>query len=787
MRRQPLDRKETRMISQRCREAAWCWAAVWLLLFALAAARAAVPPKIPLKAEPFRLNQVRLLDGPFKHAMELDHKYLLSLDVDRLLHCFRVNAGLPSSAKPLGGWEEPKSEVRGHSLGHFLSACAMMYASTGDEALKAKVDRAVAGLAECQAKIGNGYLSAFPESFIDRVESLQPVWAPWYTIHKIYAGLVDVYVLCGNRQALEVVTKACDWVKARCDKLSDEQMEKMLGNEHGGMNEVLAEVHALTGEEKYLKLAQRFNHRAVLDPLAKREDRLTGLHANTQFPKILGAGRQYELTGREDLRAIATFFWDVVTKERSYVTGGNSDGEVFSPKERLSKHLGPTTTETCNTYNMLKITRRIFGWEPKAEYADYYERALYNHILASQNPETGMVLYYLPLKSGVPKVFGTPNDSFWCCTGTGMENHAKYGDSIYFHEGDKVLYVNLFIASELTWAERGLKLRQETRYPDEDRSRLRFACEKPVEMSLRLRHPYWAASGFEVAINGQTQAIASRPGSFISLDRAWRDGDTVDIRMTMTLRTEAFRDDPKKLAILHGPLVLCAGIEPGRPTAAIVSGEGEIVSHIRPVPEKPLTFIASPKVFRVTGPQAGRELTLIPLFRQYKKPYIVYWDVLGEAQWNATLAEIEAEAARQKALDAQTVDRVVIGDGPSEQAHALAGEKTGAGPHQERHWRHAVDGGWFSYQMKVLDGQPMKLLCRYWGSDSGPRVFDILIDGKKIATQRLNNNRPDQFYDEVYPIHAELTKGKSKITVRFQAHPGNMAGGVFDCRVLKSE
>ncbi len=778
------------MIFRRFHEVVCRSVVIWLPVLALASlttARAAVPLNVPLTAEPFGLNQVRLLDGPFKHAMELNRKYLLSLDADRLLHNFRINAGLPSSAQPLGGWEDPNSEIRGHSLGHFLSACALMYAASGDEALKTKADYIVAVLAECQAKIGNGYLSAFPESFIERVEKLQPVWVPWYTIHKIYAGLVDMYLLCGNQQALEVVAKACDWVKARTDKLSDEQMEKMLGVEHGGMNEVLADIYAITGDEKYLKLAQRFNHRAVLDPLAKCEDRLTGLHANTQFPKILGVGRQYELTGNEELRTIATFFWDVVTKERSYVTGGNSDGEVFSPKERLSQYLGPNTTETCNTYNMLKITRRLFGWEPKAEYADYYERALYNHILASQNPETGMVLYYLPLKTGVPKTFGTPTDSFWCCTGTGMENHAKYGDSIYFHEGEKILYVNLFIASELSWTERGLKLRQETRFPDEDRTRLRFACEKPVAMTLRVRHPYWAVSGFEIAINGQPQAIASRPGSYVNLQRVWQDGDTVDIRMTMTLRTEGFRDNPKRLAVLYGPLVLCAEIESGSPSTAIVCGEGDIVSHLRPVAGKPLTFTASPKVFRVTGAQGGQELTLIPLFRQYQKPYVVYWDVLSEAEWGAVLAQIEAEEARQKMLDAQTVDRVRIGDGPSEQAHALEGERTSAGLFKDQYWRHAVDGGWFSYQMKVLDGQPMKLLCRYWGSDVGARVFDILIDGTKIATQKLDNNRPDQFYDEIYSIPSELTKGKSKVTVRFQAHSGHMAGGVFDCRVLKAE
>ncbi len=774
---------------------------VTCLWVALECAPAAVAPKVPIKAEPFSLKQVRLLDGPFKHAMELDRKYLLSLDVDRLLHDFRINAGLPSQAKPLGGWEEPKSEVRGHSVGHYLSACALMVASTGDEALKAKADRVVAGMAECQAKMASGYLSAYPEEFIDRVEASKPVWAPWYTIHKIYAGLVDMYVLCGNKQALEVVARACDWVKSRCDKLSDEQMEKMLGNEHGGMNEVLAEVYAVTGDEKYLKLAQRFNHHAVLDPLARRQDRLTGLHANTQFPKILGCGRQYELTGQENLRTVATFFWDVVTKERSYVTGGNSDGEMFTPKEHLSRNLGNNTTESCNTYNMLKITRRIFAWDPKAEYADYYERALYNHILASQNPETGMVLYYLPLKAGVPKSFGTPNDSFWCCTGTGMENHAKYGDSIYFHQGDKILYVNLFIPSELTWVERGLRMRQQTRYPDEDRTQLTFTCEKPVELAIRIRHPYWAVDGIELKVNGQPQSISSRPGSYVSLQRTWQSGDTVDVRMPMSLRTEAFRDNPRRLAILYGPLVLCAPVEPGRPMPAIVSGDGRIVSHVRPVagravrgspdpahrPTEGLQFVTSPDVFRVTGPQAGRELTLIPLFREYKRAYIVYWDVLGEAQWTAKLAEIQAEQARQKALEARTVDRVAIGEGPSEQAHAMAGEKTGAGEFGERRWRHAWDGGWFSYELKVIEGRPADLVCCYWGSDVGPREFDILVDGKKLATQRLNNNRPDKFYDEVYRIPAELTRGKTKITVRFQGHPGKMAGGVFDCRLLKTE
>ena len=743
-----------------------------------------VQPKIPLAARPFQLSQVQLLDGPFKHARELDRQYLLSLDADRLLHNFRITAGLPSSAKPLGGWEEPKCEVRGHFVGHYLTACALMVQATGDPRLKAKADYMVAELAKCQEKMGNGYLSAFPESFIDRVEACKPVWAPWYTLHKIYAGLVDMYARCGNRQALEVAKRAADWVKARCDKLSDAQMQKMLDNEHGGMNDVLAELYAVTGEDKYRQLSERFNHHAVLDPLARRQDKLTGLHANTQFPKVIGAARQYELTGNEKCRTLATFFWDVVTRERSYVTGGNSDGEHFSPKEELSKHIGPATTETCNTYNMLKLTRLLFGWDPRPEYADYCERALYNHILASQNPENGMVLYYLPLKTGVPKAFGTPNDSFWCCSGTGVENHARYGESIYFHGDGNTLFVNLFIPSELSWPEQGLKLRQETKFPESDSTRLTFTCKNPVQLTLKIRHPYWATSDAELAVNGRKESLASTPGSYVTLARLWRPGDTIEVRMPMSLRTEGFRDNPRKRAILYGPLVLCAEIPMAKPLPAIVADPAQIVPALTPVAGKPLRFVGSPAVFRTA---AEKPLTFMPLFAEYKKPYIVYWDVLDAAQWDGRMREHRAELQRQKALELRTLDHVLIGDEASENAHHLQGERTGAGEFSGRQWRHAGNG-WFSYEMKVpRDKVPgstaVQLLCAYWGSDFG-REFDILVEGKRIATQKLDRNHPDEFFDIAYPIPEDLTHGKKQVTVRFQAHPRSTAGGVFDCRIV---
>ncbi|MBU6401344.1 MAG: glycoside hydrolase family 127 protein [Verrucomicrobia bacterium] len=783
-----------------------------LLLARLESARAAsaavaessVSPVVPLKAIPFDLREVRLLDGPFRHAMELDREYLLSLDVDRLLHNFRVNAGLPSSARPLGGWEDPKGELRGHFVGHYLSACALMYASTGDDRLKAKGDAVAAGLAECQAKLGNGYLSAFPESFIDRVERQEPVWAPWYTLHKILAGLLDMSVYCDNQQALEVARRFGDWVKMRADKLSDDQMQRMLRTEQGGINEALANLYSLTGGRKYLDLSRRFNHMAVIGPLSRGEDRLTGLHANTQIPKFIGAAREYELTGDKSLEAAALNFWDTVVSNRSYVIGGNSDGEMFTPTNRLSR-MGPTTTETCNTYNMLKLTRHLFSWDPKAEYADYYERALYNHILASQNPETGMMCYYVPLRSGSRKYYNTPLNSFWCCTGTGVENHAKYGDSIYFHDDNQGLYVNLFIASELNWRAKGIQLRQETRYPDEASTHLVFTCAQPVELALHLRHPAWATSGFEIRVNGRKQRFESPPGSYATVTRSWRTGDAVDIRMPFTLHTVAFHDNPARFAFLDGPLVLCAQVDihgpAHRPRAAdavaapgarleiapaVVGKPGHGRADLHPVRGQPNTFRGSADIFRTSSAKSATPLTFVPFYQMFgDRYYVVYWDSYTPAQWKIKEAQQRLEIDRQRALDARTVDAVYPGNSGNERAHDLQGERMGAGEFNGRGWRHAWDGGWFSYALKLPPNQPAELCLTFWGSDAGGRVFDVLVDGHKLTTITLDSNHPEMFYDETLPIPADLTRNKSQFNVRFQAHTRRTAGGLFGLRVLR--
>ena len=741
-----------------------------------------VQPVVPMAVRAFALEDVRLLPGVFEHAMELDKQYLLALDVDRLLHNFRVNAGLPSTAQPLGGWEAPDCELRGHFVGHYLSACALMYASTGDKRLKEKGDAVVAGLAECQAKLGTGYLSAYPESFIDRVEKRIPVWAPYYTLHKIFAGLEDMYVYCDNAQALDMAKKFGDWAIARNSRLTDQQMQAMLGTEHGGMNETLANLYALTGEDKYLKISLRFNHHAVLDPAEKEQDKLTGLHANTQIPKFIGNARQYELTGDQALKTASLFFWKTVTKERSYVIGGHSDGEMFSPKEHLSQALGRNTTETCNTYNMLKLTRHLFCWEPKAEYADYYERALYNHILASQNPVTGMMCYYVPLRSGSRRDFNTPNESFWCCTGTGVENHSKYTDSIYFHS-DQDLYLNLFIASELNWKDKGLKLRQETSYPDKASTELEFTCEKPLELTLRVRHPFWATNGFDIEVNGQKQP-AGEPAAYASIRRTWKSGDRVSISGPFTLRTEGFADNPNRFALMYGPLVLCAPVESKKPFPAIVADEPTLLASLKPVSGKVNTFTGPPSIFRTPGEQDGQAVTLGPFYKAYDERYVTYWDRYTPEQWALKQEEFKKQLAEQQAIEARTVDLVQAGEEQNERDHNFRGERTDVREFNDRYWRLTETNGWFAWDLKVVPDRAQELKVEMAGNRGGNSLV-LLVDDQKIpeASSTGGDRGPRT---NSYALSPDLLRGKDKVTVKFQAPENRRGGSVASVRVLKA-
>lgn len=541
-----------------------------------------------LAAQAFDLRDVRLLDGPFLEAQKRNAHYILRFNMDGLLYWFRKNNGMPAPGKPYGEWKPTDYVQQGHFQGRYLSGCALMYRSTGDVRFKERGDALVAGLAHCQKP--NGFLATFPESVILAMAGLEKgpdtryLPQPWYCLHKLYAGLLDMYVLAGNQQALEALERAADWIQSVMDRIDDAKMQKMLDMEHGGMNEVLANLYAVTGKLQYLKLARRFCHRAVMDPFLRGEDPLEKLHANTQIPKFVGEERLYELTGEPQQHTIAQGFWERVVRERSYVTGGNSEKEHFSPKAMLSQYLGTANTETCNTYNMLKLTRLLFVAQPRSEYFDYFERAQLNHILSSQHPETGMVMYFHSLQSGNPKgTYSGEWGSMACCHGSAMESHAKYADSIYWHDQQGCLWVNLFIASELNWRVKGVTLRQETRFPEEGRTRLTFTCAQPTKLSVRLRRPFWAGEGFAVNVNGERQAVSAKAGDegYLELNRVWKSGDSVEITMPMTFRLEGFHDNPRRVAVMYGPLVMSAATELGNRFSVIRGGAQPALAQFR--------------------------------------------------------------------------------------------------------------------------------------------------------------------------------------------------------------
>ncbi|HXG68055.1 MAG TPA: beta-L-arabinofuranosidase domain-containing protein, partial [Blastocatellia bacterium] len=433
------------------------------------------------------------------------------------------------------------------------------------------------------------------------------------------------------------------------------------------------------------------------------------------------------------------------------------------------------------------LTRHLFTWHASAEYADYYERALYNHILASQNPDDGMFCYYVPLRPGARKSYSTPFDSFWCCVGTGMENHAKYGEAIYFHDTD-ALWVNLFIASELRWKEKGVTLRQETHYPEAETVRLLFNNEKPVSLTLRLRYPAWAVGGISVSINGRPQRVSAKPGSFVEFRQTWKSGDKIEVKIPMSLRLHGMPDNPNRVAILYGPVVLAGELGPvDDPEAKWITYVPVLITENRPLTEWIKPVAGQPSTFRTAGVGRPRDVTLYPFYRMHHRRYSVYWDLFTPQQWARREADYKAELERARELEALTIDFAQPGEMQPERDHNMQGERTGVGEHQERKWRHASDGGWFSFDLKVLPDKPVSLICTYWGGDGGTRRFDILVDGVKIATQSLQNNMPGKFFDVSYAIPEELTRGKSKVTVRFQAHPGNIAGGLYGLRVIQEK
>jgi DUF1680 family protein len=595
-----------------------------------------------LVAQPFDLHDVRLLPGVFSDDVEVNRRFLMGLDPDRLLVSFRNTAGLPTTAEPYYGWEAPNNELRGHFVGHYLSGCALLAAQLHDDEVKARGDRLVTELAKCQQR--SGYLSAFPQEVVDRLKARRGAWAPFYTLHKIMAGMLDTYTLGGNAEALEVAKRLAGWVGDWVAPLDQPTMQRILNTEFGGIGESLENLSAITGDARYLELSKRFDHERILAPLAAGRDELTRVHANTTIPKIIAAARRYELTGDQTSRDVAMFFWRDVTQKRSFCTGGSSSGENYkSPVGQLSTELAWDTEESCVTYNMLKLTRHLFAWTGDAAAADYYERALFNGMLGTQHPADGEKIYYTPLLPAYWRMFGTPEHGFWCCHGSGVESHSKFGDSIYFHDDDGI-WVNQFIASTVTWHDKEIGITQETSFPAEQQIRLTVHAQQPTTMALRIRIPYWVVGRATVKLNGRRIDLPTPPGTYFTVNNRWKNGDRIEVTVPMGLRTEAMPDDPTLQAVMYGPLVLAgklgrhverAGPTPPRMspdfTEAQVAGvaaitvptisapSGDVHSWVKQVPGKRLEFTTVGQPVPVT---------LAPFNALFDERYVVYWKVV---------------------------------------------------------------------------------------------------------------------------------------------------------------
>ncbi len=758
----------------------------------------------------FSLSDVKLLDGPFKHAMDVNIEVLLQYETDRFIAPFRKVSGLPSKAENFPNWEV--QGLDGHVGGHYLSAMAIHYAATGNKECLRRMEYMINEFKECQdanslkyPDWGVGYIGGVPKSeeLWKAIKSgntgiIWQYWVPWYNLHKTYAGLRDAWVYCGNKTARDMFVKFCDWAIEITKGLSDEQMESMLGNEHGGINEVLADAYGITGQEKYLVAAKRFSHKNILNPLTSRIDRLDNLHANTQVPKAVGFQRIAELSGDNNYDKAGSFFWETVTGNRSVAFGGNSRKEFFPPASACIDYINEVEgPESCNTNNMLKLTQVLFRMNPQVKYIDYAERALYNHILSTQHPDHGGYVYFTPVRPAHYRVYSAPNKAMWCCVGTGMENHGKYGEFIYAHSGDS-LFVNLFVASELNWKEKKVTLRQETNFPEGESTKLSVVSGNK-KFRLLLRYPSWVENGkLEIRLNGKLLTFSGKPSEYVVINRKWKKGDVVEVKLPMKNTIEQLINVPSYIAFMHGPILLASRCG-DKDLHGLVAGEGRW-EHIAsgkkyPVNEAPvlvennredLLGRLSPKEgenmkFDLS---ASEKLTLEPFYKIHDSRYQIYFMSLTNNQYQNvkdSLARIEAE---RLALDNRTVDFVQPGQQQPESDHFMKNTSSSTGNHQDEFWREARNGGEFSYQMSTKSMEDLTLMIRYWANENGNRTFDITVDDV-VLTNVTALKGSNEFRNVEYKIPASLLKGKSSVRIGFKAPQRGSTARIFYLRLLK--
>ena len=735
-----------------------------------AAGMGATASRAGRRLRPVAMDRVRLKPSVFASAQQADRAYLLSLEPDRLLNRFHRAAGLPAKGEVYGGWEA--QSISGHIMGHYLTACALLVANTGDPLVRERLNYTVAELRRAQLAQGDGYVGGSTTwDQVDRIDgktvyeelrrgsvratgfALNDGWVPLYTMHKVHAGLIAAYQLAATPHALDVALALSNYVATIFERLDDSQIQAMLASEHGGLNESFAELHAITGDPRWLRVARRLYHRAILQPLAEGRDELAGKHANTQIPKVIGLARLHELTGEVAYAETARFFHRTVTDRHSYVIGGNSNREHFSKPGEIAAHIAETTCEACNSYNMLKLTRHLYSWDPQAAWFDGYERVLLNHILAHQRPDTGRFVYFMPLSSGARRSYSTPTDSFWCCVGSGMESHAKHSDSIYWRDGSDLL-VNLFIASTLDEPDHGLTLEMETAYPAEDTVRFRVSRAPRSAFALSIRLPGWCAAP-ALALNGRPAAFERRDG-YAVLHRRWTAGDVVTLSLPMTLRTEATPDDPDTVAFLSGPLVLAADLGPAdkpfdTPAPALLQDEaldalGNDAHH-----------------YRTTSAQGGT-LTLSPFFSQYDRRTAVYFPTFTSDRWRQEGPAYQRAEAQRIELARRIVDVVYLGEQQPEVDHGVAGTASERVQLNGRSGRRLRKGGSMTARM-ARRGRAMLLRLGYWGEDAG-QAAEVLVDGVAVGSFRTGEAKQAAFAFVDVPIPDAAAGGAMTVTIR---------------------
>lgn len=769
-----------------------------------------------LYADEFPLGDVTITGGVLKHARDLNIETLLKYDCDRLMAPYRKEAGLQPKAKTYPNWDG----LDGHVGGHYLTAMAIN-AATGNEECRRRMEYIINEIAECaeankknHPDWGTGYMGGMPNS--EKIwktfkkgdfRVYNGSWAPFYNLHKMYAGLRDAWVYCGNEKAKKLFLEFCDWAISITSELSDEQMERMLGNEHGGMNEVLADAYAMTKEVKYLNCAKRFSHKRLFTPMSQRQDCLDNMHANTQVPKVIGFERIAELSGDETYHTAGSYFWDIVTGERSLAFGGNSRREHFPAKDACMDFIndidGP---ESCNTNNMLKLTEDLHRRNPEARYADYFELATFNHILSSQHPEHGGYVYFTPARPRHYRNYSAPNEAMWCCVGTGMENHGKYGQFIYTSpEGTSALYVNLFAASELKWKAKGVVIRQDTDFPYAENSKITIA-EGKGEFKLMVRYPGWVRPGeFKVSVNGQPVEIITGPSSYVCIDRKWKKGDVVTVDFPMHASMKYLPNEPQYVALMYGPVLLGmkTGTEslhkliaddsrfgqyaggtklPINEAPILINDDIEnIAQQLQPVQGKPLHFtLATKTINKIDG-------ELQPFFEIHDSRYMIYWLALTEGSYKQYVDNLAKAEQERQALEARTIDKVQPGEQQPETDHKMEADDTFTGNTNNVFYRDARDGHYFSYLMQTNGETALSLRLKYWGvGEWKTHEFDIYIDDELVKS--VNNTgkyRISEFKSETYDIPESMLKGKKQVRVKFVAAKGKQIGEIYEVRLVR--